>query len=335
MPVSIPLRPTLDVLAFGNAIVDVLAAAEDADLEAHGLEKGSMRLCDEDEAARVYEAMGPAVEISGGSAANTAVGVASFGGRAGFVGKVRDDQLGTVFAHDIRASGVEFDSDPAASGPPTGRCLVLITPDAQRTMSTYLGTAGLLGPDDVRDDAVARARFVFIEGYLWEEGSAKAAILRAAELAHAAGRHVAFTTSDSFCVDRNRDEFRALIRESVDVLFANEAEVTSLYETDDFDAVIELVRRDVSLAALTRGPKGSVLVTADRVVEIDAEPVDEVIDTTGAGDLYAAGVLYGLAAGHDLAVAGRLGSLAAGEIISHVGARPEVSLAALAERVLG
>ena len=330
-----PTEPTLDVLTFGNAIVDVLATAEDADLEAHGLAKGSMRLCDEDEAARIYESMGPAVEISGGSAANTAVGVASFGGRAGFVGKVRDDQLGAVFAHDIRASGVAFDAPPAPSGPPTGRCLVLITPDAQRTMSTFLGTAGLLGPDDVDADTVASARYTFVEGYLWEEGSAKAAILRAAELAHAASRHVAFTTSDSFCVDRNRAEFRDLIRGSVDILFANEAEATSLYETDDFDEVIELVRKDVDLAALTLGPRGSVLVTADRLEEIEAAPVEEVIDTTGAGDLYAAGVLYGLAAGHDLAVTGQLGSIAAGEIISHVGARPEVSLADLADRILG
>ena len=331
MPVP---EPTLDVLAIGNAIVDVLATADDADLEAHGLEKGSMRLCDEAEAARVYESMGPAVEISGGSAANTAVGVASFGGQAGFVGKVRDDQLGAVFAHDIRASGVEFDAAPAADGPPTGRCLVLITPDAQRTMSTFLGTAGLLGPDDVTEAKVASARFVFIEGYLWEEGSAKQAILRAAELAHAAGRQVAFTTSDSFCVDRNRDEFRSLIRDSVDVLFANEAEITSLYETDDFDEVIDLVRADVAVAALTRGAKGSVVVSGERVEEIEAAPVDDVIDTTGAGDLYAAGFLYGLAAGHDLIVAGQLGSLAAAEIISHVGARPEVSLAELATAAL-
>jgi sugar/nucleoside kinase (ribokinase family) len=319
--------PDLDVLTFGNAIVDVLASAEDADLAAHGLEKGSMRLCDEAEADVIYDSMGPAVEMSGGSAANTAVGVASFGGRAGFVGKVRDDQLGAVFAHDIRASGVVFDSDAATEGPPTGRCLVLITPDAQRTMSTFLGTAGLLGPDDVPEELVAAATFTYLEGYLWEEGPAKAAIQRAAGLARDAGRRVAFSLSDSFCVDRNRAEFRELVRSSVDVLFGNEDEITSLYETDDFDRVIELVQRDVALAALTRGAKGSVLVTPDAVEEIAAAPVDEVIDTTGAGDLYAAGVLFGLARGHDLAGAGRLGAIAAAEIISHVGARPEVSLA--------
>ena len=322
-----PDADALDVLTFGNAIVDVLASAEDADLVSHGLEKGSMRLCDETEADRIYESMGPAVEISGGSAANTAVGVASFGGRAGFVGKVRDDQLGAVFAHDIRASGVAFDCIPASSGPPTGRCLVLITPDAQRTMSTFLGTAGLLGPGDVDEATVASATFTYLEGYLWEEGSAKEAIQRAASFARRAGRRVAFSLSDSFCVDRNREEFRALVRSSVDIVFANEGEITSLYEVDDFDAVIPHVQRDMTLAALTRGPKGSVLVTPDEVVEIPAEPVTEVIDTTGAGDLYAAGVLFGLARGYDLAGAGRLGSIAAAEIISHVGARPEISLA--------
>lgn len=327
-------EPTLDVLALGNAIVDVLAHAGDELLAEHGLVKGSMRLCDEAEAAAVYDAMGPAVEISGGSAANTAVGVASFGGRAGFVGKVRDDQLGTVFAHDIRAAGVDFASTPAPTGPPTGRCLVLISPDAQRTMSTFLGTAGLLGPDDVPGERVASSAITFLEGYLWEEPSAKEAIQQAIEAAHAAGRRVAFTLSDSFCVERNREEFVALIESSIDILFANEAELDSLYGEADFDAGLRRLAGVVELAAVTRGPSGSVLVQGDRVVEVAAEPV-EVVDTTGAGDLYAAGVLYGLAAGHDLEVAGRLGSLAAGEVISHVGARPEVSLAELARPLLG
>jgi len=326
-------EPALDVLAVGNAIVDVLAHAEDAVLDQHGLVKGSMRLCDEAEAAAVYAAMGPAVEISGGSAANTAVGVASFGGRAGFVGKVRDDQLGGVFAHDIRAAGVDFFATPAAEGPPTGRCLVLISPDAQRTMSTYLGTAGLLGPDDVPTDRVGEAAITFLEGYLWEEASAKAAIHRAIEAAHAAGRKVAFTLSDSFCVERNREEFVDLVESSVDILFANEAELDSLYGEADFDAGIRRLRSVVGLAAVTRGAAGSVLVTPDRIEEVAAEPVD-VVDTTGAGDLYAAGVLYGLAAGLDLPVVGRLGALAAGEVISHVGARPEVSLGELAAPLL-
>ena len=326
-------EPTLDVLTVGNAIVDVLAHVEDDVLDDHGLVKGSMRLCDEAEAATVYEAMGPAVEVSGGSAANTAVGVASLGGRAGFVGKVRDDQLGTVFAHDIRAAGVAFDSAPASSGPPTGRCLVLISPDAQRTMSTFLGTAGLLGPADVAPPTVASAGVTYLEGYLWEEASAKDAILQAVDAAHGAGRQIAFTLSDSFCVDRNRVAFRSLVESSVDILFANEAELTSLYEDDDFDRCVELVRGHVALAAVTRGAAGSVLVTPDHVEEVDAEPV-AVVDTTGAGDLYAAGVLFGLARGHDLAMCGRLGSLAAAEIISHVGARPEVSLADLAAPLL-
>ena len=323
--------PTLDVLTIGNALVDVLATVDDAVLARHGLAKGSMRLCDADEAAAVYASMGPAVERSGGSAANTAVGVASLGGRAGFVGRVRDDQMGAVFTHDIRAAGVVFETPPAASGPPTGQCLVLISPDAQRTMSTHLGTAGLLEASDVADEQVASAAITFLEGYLWEEPSAKEAILGAISAAHAAGRQVAFTLSDSFCVERNRAEFLSLIESSIDILFANEAELTSLYESDDFDACVERVRGVVSLAAVTRGAEGSVLVTADRREEIGAEPV-EVVDTTGAGDLYAAGVLYGVAAGHDLAVAGRLGALAAGEVISHVGARPEVSLAELAAK---
>jgi sugar/nucleoside kinase (ribokinase family) len=328
-----PAAPTLDVLTIGNAIVDVLAHATDDVLTGHGLVKGSMRLCDEGEAAAIYGAMGPAVEISGGSGANTAVGIASFGGRAAFVGKVRDDQLGAVFAHDIRAAGVAFDGAIAPDGPPTGRCLILISPDAQRTMSTFLGTAGLLGAGDLPEARVAAAGVTYLEGYLWEEPSAKEAILRAVDVAHGAGRQVAFTLSDSFCVERNRADFLELVRGPVDILFANEDEITALYEDDDVDACIARLQRDVALAAVTRGAKGSVLVAGDRIEEVGVEPV-EVVDTTGAGDLYAAGVLYGLAAGHDLALAGRLGALAAGEVISHVGARPEVSLAELAAPLL-
>ena len=321
--------PSLDVLTFGNAIVDVLATSDEATLERFGLDKGSMRLCDEDEAAAIYDAMGPAVEISGGSAANTAVGVASLGGSAAFIGKVRDDQLGTVFAHDIRAAGVRFESTPATSGLPTGRCLVLITGDAQRTMNTFLGTAGLLSIDDVDEALVASAAVTYVEGFLWEQPSTKEAILRASELAHAAGRKVAFSLSDSFCVDRNRDEFRSLVDSSVDILFGNEDEVRSLYEVDDVHEVIQRIGDHVELAALTLGAKGSILVAGDRVEHVDAADVTDVMDTTGAGDLYAAGVLFGLARGLDLAEAGRLGSLAAAECISHVGARPEVSLASL------
>lgn len=327
--------PTLDVLAVGNAIVDVLAPADEALLARFGLAKGSMRLCEEYEASELYAAMGPAREISGGSAANTAVGVASFGGRAGFIGKVRDDQLGDVFAHDIRAAGVVFSAKPATSGPPTGRCLVLITDDAQRTMSTYLGTAGSLGPEDVPDEVVAGAAVTYLEGFLWERPAAKAAILRAAEVAHGAGRRVAFSLSDSFCVERNRDEFLSLVGSSVDILFGNESEVTSLFGTDDMAEIVASLRPMVEIAAITRGAAGSILVSGDRLEEVPAAPVAEVVDTTGAGDLYAAGVLYGLAVGLDLAPAGRLGSLAASEIISHVGARPEASLAGVAEGMAG
>jgi sugar/nucleoside kinase (ribokinase family) len=321
--------PTLDVVTFGNAIVDVLATSEETTLERFGLDKGSMRLCTEEEAAAIYDAMGPAVEKSGGSAANTAVGVASLGGTAAFIGKVRDDQLGEVFAHDIRAAGVRFESAPAATGPPTGRCLVLITGDAQRTMNTFLGTAGLLSAADVDERLVASAAVTYVEGYLWEQPPTKEAIRLAADVAHRAGRKVAFSLSDSFCVDRNREEFRALVDSSVDILFGNEDEVRSLYEVDDVHEVIQGIGDHVELAAITLGAKGSILVAGDRVQHVDAAPVDDVMDTTGAGDLYAAGVLFGVARGFDLAEAGRLGSLAAAECIAHIGARPEVSLATL------
>lgn len=325
----------LDVVGLGNAIVDVLVkVADDAFLTDHGLVKGSMRLCDEAEAAALYADMDPGIERSGGSAANTMVGVASLGGRAGFVGKIRDDQLGEVFAHDIRAAGVQFGVTPAGSGPGTGRCLVLISPDAQRTMSTSLGIAGLLAPGDVSLEVVQSASTVFLEGYLWEEPDAKQAMLRAMELAKEAGGKVALTLSDTFCVERNRDEFHDLVERSVDIVFANEMEICSLFRTDDFEAALSRVRPMVDVAALTRGEKGSVLVQGDKIEEVPAEPVD-VVDTTGAGDLYAAGVLFGLARGHDLRTAGRLGSAAAAEVISHVGARPEQPLDALAAQILG
>jgi sugar/nucleoside kinase (ribokinase family) len=315
--------PSFDVVGIGNAIVDVLSPIDDDALLARlQLAKGSMRLCDEHEAAAIYGAMGPATEMSGGSAANTMVGLASLGGRAAFVGKVRDDQLGAVFAHDIRAAGVEFVSPPADEGPPTGQCLVLISPDAQRTMNTFLGVAGLLGPDDVPDELVAAASITFLEGFLWEEPSAKAAMLRAIDVAHAAGRQVALSLSDSFCVERNRADFLSLVEGSVDIVFANEDEACSLLSVDAFDDAVAAMQGRVAVAALTRGAKGSVLVAGDRVEEVAAAPVDEVVDTTGAGDLYAAGVLFGLTHGLDLAESGRLGSQAAAEIISHVGARP-------------
>lgn len=327
------MTPLLDVVGIGNAIVDVLSPVADTVLHEHGLVKGSMRLCDTEEAERIYAAMGPGTEKSGGSAANTMAGIASLGGRAAFVGKVRDDQLGKVFGHDIRAAGVEFPSVAAASGPPTGRCLILITPDAERTLNTSLGIAGQLGPQDLPTDVVESARVTYLEGYLWEEPPAKEAFLLAIELTHGARHQVAMTLSDSFCVDRNRADFLELVRGPVDILFANEAELCSLFDTDDFDAALETVRGLVSLAAVTRSAAGSVLVAGDRTEVIPAAPAN-VVDTTGAGDLYAAGVLYGLTNGLDLAIAGRLGSLAAAEVISHVGARPEVDLAELAADLL-
>jgi sugar/nucleoside kinase (ribokinase family) len=319
-----------DVVAVGSAIVDVLAHCDDAFLEAQGLTKGAMALIQsEDEAETLYAAMGPGIEASGGSAANTVAGVASFGGRAGFIGRVKDDQLGKVFAHDIRAAGVHFQSSPAADGPSTARCLVLVTPDAQRTLSTYLGTAGLLGPDDIDSELVAGAAVLYAEGYLWDVPEAKAALRKAMDTAHAHGRKVAFTLSDPFCVDRHRAEFLELVSGPVDILFANESEICSLYEVDDFDRAAASVREVSEIACLTRSEKGSVIVAGDETHVVAAHPIDKVVDTTGAGDLYAAGVLYGLTHGLDLPEAGRLGSAAAGEVISQLGARPDRRLAEL------
>ncbi|CAN5512059.1 adenosine kinase [soil metagenome] len=321
---------TYDVLAVGNAIVDILAGADEAFLDAQGLHKGAMALVDAERSAALYEAMGPGVEISGGSAANTVVGVASFGGRDAFIGRVRDDQLGEVFGHDLRAAGVHYAVPAGTLGPPTARCLILFTPDGQRTMNTFLGASGLLAPADVDTDLVASAAVTYCEGYLWDAPDAKAAMAKAMDAARSAGRTVAFTLSDGFCVDRHRDEFLALLAERVDVLFANETEICSLYEVDDFAAALAEVRRADLVACLTRSEMGSVVVAADAEHHVDAHPVDAVVDTTGAGDLYAAGFLHGWTTGRDLATCGRLGSLAAAEIISHVGARPATVLADLA-----
>ena len=325
----------LDVIGIGNALVDVLSHADEDLIVRQGLAKGTMRLVDEARARALYEAMGPGVEMSGGSAANTVVGVASFGGRAHYVGKVRDDQLGDVFGHDLRATGVGYDTPRATSGPPTGRCLILVTPDAQRTMSTFLGASVRLGPADVDRGLIARGKILYLEGYLFDPPDAQEAFRAAAALAHAAGRRVALTLSDPFCVERHRAAFLDLVQHHVDILFANEAEICALYQVHDFDAALPHVRGHCELAALTRSAKGSVLVQGDRVHVVQAHPVDAVVDTTGAGDLYASGVLYGLAQGLDLPTCGRLGSLAAAEVIAHVGARPMVSLTELATAVLG
>lgn len=315
-----------DVLGIGNAIVDVVAHADDRLLVELGLVKGSMTLVDAERSAFLYERMGPAVEVSGGSCANTMAALADLGGRAAFIGRVRDDQMGEVFRHDIRAAGVHFATPPSPDGPPTARCLVFVTPDAQRTMATYLGACVELGPEDVDEDLVRRARITYLEGYLWDRPEAKQACLKAARLCHAAGNRLALTLSDPFCVDRWRDEFRALIVDEVDILFANEGEITSLYEVDHFDDALQRVRREVDFAVLTRGPKGSVIVTDNEIHVIDAVTPTRVLDTTGAGDLYAAGFLRGLTAGLDLGRCGRLGSACAAAIIAQFGARAEISL---------
>ena len=326
---------TLNVVGIGNAMVDVLARADDAFLETHGLAKGAMTLVDAAQSDALYDAMGPGVEISGGSAGNTMAGLAALGGKGAFIGKVRDDQLGGVFGHDIRAAGVQFDTPAAVEGAATARCLVIVTPDAQRTMCTYLGACVELGPDDVDEALIAAAEITYLEGYLWDPPRAKAAFRKALGIAHANGRRVALTLSDPFCVDRHRAEFRELAAEHIDILFANEAEIISLYEVDDFDAALQRVRGDCAVAALTRSERGSVIVAGDAVHVIDAHPVAELVDATGAGDLYAAGVLYGLTHGWDLASAGRLGGLAAAEVIGHIGARAEADLGRLMAETFG
>jgi sugar/nucleoside kinase (ribokinase family) len=321
-----------DVIGIGNAIVDVLARADDDFLLAHNMAKGGMALIDEARAQAIYDAMGPAVEISGGSAANTMVGVAGFGGRAAFIGKLKADELGRAFSHDIRAAGVRFETAPAKDGPSTGRCYVLVTPDGERTMNTYLGAAKDLHPRDVDEDMVAASAITYLEGYLWDPKHAKEAFLKAGKIAHANGRKVALSLSDAFCVDRWRDEFLDLMRAgTLDLVFANEAELHSLYQTSDFNGAVAALRADIGAAVVTRSEKGCLVLGPERVEAVPAFPVERVVDTTGAGDLFAAGFLCGLARGADDRSCGRLGALAAAEVIQHLGARPENSLRQLAE----
>lgn len=317
---------SFDVVGIGNAIVDVLTQADDALVEQQGLPKGGMTLIDGPRAESLYDRMGPAREISGGSAANTLAGVASLGGRAAFIGKVRNDQIGGIFRHDIRAAGVHFETPPATSGPPSGRCLIFVTPDAQRTMATFLGAATELGPDGVDPEVIAAAKVTYMEGYLFDPPAAKAAFVKAAEIARAAGRKVSLTLSDPFCVERHRAAFRDLVEHHVDILFANEQEICALYQVDGFDAALQAVRNHCEVAALTRSEQGSVVLAGDEVHVVDAAPVEKVVDTTGAGDLYAAGFLFGYTRGDSLYDCGRIGAIAAAEIISHFGARPEVDL---------
>ncbi len=320
-----------DVVGIGNAIVDVIGRCDDAFLKARGLTKGGMQLLfDAAAVADLYKSMGPSIEISGGSAANTIVGVASFGGKCAFIGKVADDELGRIFAHDIKAAGVEFDTPASKGGAPTARSLILVTPDGERTMNTFLGVSPELGGGELKADMIAAGRVVYLEGYLFDRDEAKAAFRGAAGIAAKAGREVALTLSDGFCVDRHRHEFRKLIKEQVDILFANESEITSLYQTSSFDEAARHAALDVKLAVLTRSAKGAVIYSHGKPIAVPAAPVTKVVDTTGAGDLYAAGFLYGHAKGHDLETCGKLGSLAAAEIISHVGARPEQPLDKLA-----
>jgi adenosine kinase len=321
-----------DVLGIGNAIFDVLVRTDEGFLARHGMTKGGMALIDESRAAAIYEDMGPATEMSGGSAANTIVGLASLGARAAYVGKVRDDQIGRLYTHDIRAAGVAFETVPAAGGPATGCSYILVTPDGERTMNTYLGAAQELMPDDIDAAEVAASSIVYLEGYLWDPKNAKEAFVKAADIAHGAGRQVALTLSDSFCVDRYRDEFLDLMRKgTVDLVFANEAELHALYQTSDFDTALKQLRADTKLGVVTRSEKGCVVASKDGVVAVPAFPIDKMVDTTGAGDLFAAGFLFGLVRGAGHENAGRLGALAAAEVIQHIGARPQVSLKELAQ----
>ena len=322
-----------DVLGIGNAIFDVLVQTDDGFLASHGMTKGGMALIDEARAGSIYRDMGPATEMSGGSAANTIVGIANLGARAAYIGKIKDDQIGRLYAHDIRAAGVAFETAPAPGGPATGCSYILVTPDGERTMNTYLGAAQDLTPADIDEAQVAASAILYLEGYLWDPASAKEAFVKASTIAHGAGRQVALTMSDSFCVDRYRDEFLGLMRNgTADLIFANEAELRSLYQTQDFDAALTQLRNDVKLGVVTRSEKGCVVASSEGVISVPAFPIQKLVDTTGAGDLFAAGFLFGLVRGAGYEKAGMLGGLAAAEVIQHIGARPQTSLKELAKK---
>lgn len=323
------MSTVVDVTGLGNAIVDVLGQVSDAFLTENGLTKGTMALIDEARAAELYTRMGRCVEVSGGSAANTMAGIASLGGRAAYIGKVRNDGLGASFTADIRKAGVRFETAPLTSGPTTARCLIAVSPDAQRTMSTFLGASRELGPDAIDEALIRSSLITYMEGYLWDPPAAKEAFLKASRIAQQAGRKTALSLSDPFCVERHRPELYKLVDENVDILFANEVEICALYQVETFEEAERAVRGRCEIAVLTRSERGSVIVTKDESIRVPVTPVNKVVDTTGAGDLYAAGFLYGLTQGKALARCGEIGAICAAEVISHVGARPEASLSAL------
>jgi sugar/nucleoside kinase (ribokinase family) len=330
-----PSSCTLDVVGIGNAIVDVLVQTDDAFLSEHGLQKGGMALIDEKQAEVLYTSSGPGLETSGGSAANTLAGIALLGGQAGFIGRVRDDQLGSIFCHDIRAVGTRFDTPAATSGATTARCLIYVTPDAERTMCTFLGASTQLEPEDLDLSMVRDAKVLYLEGYLWDSPAAKRAFIAAAEACRDAGGQVALSLSDGFCVNRHRDSFLELVNGHVDVLFANDVEIMALYETDDFDTALQKVRGCCAVAALTRGDQGSVVLSGDQRWDIGIYSLGDLVDTTGAGDLYAGGFLHGYTQGESLERCGQLGALCAGQVVTQLGARPQVSLKKLAADRLG
>ena len=325
---------SFDVLTIGNAIVDIISRCDDAFLTDNAITKGAMNLIDAERAELLYGRMGPAIEASGGSAGNTAAGIANLGGKAAYFGKVADDQLGQIFTHDIRAQGVHFPTSPLAAPPPTARSMIFVTPDSERSMNTYLGACVEFGPEDIDADVVAAAKVTYFEGYLWDPPRAKEAILKAAQISHDAGREMSMTLSDSFCVGRYRDEFLQLMRSgTVDIVFANREEALSLYETDDFELALASMARDCRLAAVTVSENGAVILRGDSRVDVPAIAIDQLVDTTGAGDLFAAGFLYGYTAGRSLKDCGHLGCLAAGAVIQQIGPRPMVSLSDKAKAV--
>ncbi|GHC71678.1 adenosine kinase [Limoniibacter endophyticus] len=322
-----------DVLCIGNAIVDIISHCDESFLQEHGIIKGAMNLIDAERAELLYDHMGPAIEASGGSAGNTAAGIASLGGRVAYFGKVANDHLGTIFTHDIRAQGVAFDTKPLYDSIPTARSMIFLTQDKERSMNTYLGACIELGPEDVEESKASAAQVVYFEGYLWDPPRAKEAIRVTAYHAHQAGNEVAMTLSDPFCVDRYRDEFLELMRGgTVDIVFANEHEAKSLYQTDDFEEALRRISKDCKLACVTRSEMGSIILRGEERHTIDAMPIERLADTTGAGDLYAAGVLFGYTRGYALDICGRLGSLAAGLCVQQIGPRPQDDLRVCAEQ---